>query len=411
MSVTPTLIIYTESGAATVVGTTGRTTANIPVQVGDFVVIWAGAESEVTNPLVLSLLGGLTGTLTVHQSDTTTGYAAAYIGSATVTSAGNLQGKVTGSSGSASMNVGVWVYRGHGGLGLTAKAHQAASSLPSLTFTVKASSAVACVTTDWSGQTGARTYRQVNSLNPTERGHFGDALTWHYDAYDYANTGAGGSITVGETAPTAQTPNTLAVEVLGLSNFTHDVAITPGSGAGVDTREVTYTLTGAVAKAATTTVTGTGTVFLSELAIGDVIRVPGGTGTESRIVSAIANDLSLTVSVAFTTTASAQTGSRVDQRQVTQESVASAVALSNVTASVADTVLLAANTDRIGMALYNESTAGLKLKYGSGASATSYTVSMGGGAYWVMPVPQYTGQINGIWSAANGAARITELTP
>ena len=46
---------------------------------------------------------------------------------------------------------------------------------------------------------------------------------------------------------------------------------------------------------ASTTVTGIGTVFLSELSVGDEIVVSG----ETRIVSAIASDTSLTVSVAF----------------------------------------------------------------------------------------------------------------
>ena len=47
--------------------------------------------------------------------------------------------------------------------------------------------------------------------------------------------------------------------------------------------------------AASTTVTGVGTSFLSDLSIGDEIVVSG----ETRIVTAIASDTSLTVSVAF----------------------------------------------------------------------------------------------------------------
>ena len=47
--------------------------------------------------------------------------------------------------------------------------------------------------------------------------------------------------------------------------------------------------------AASTTVTGVGTSFLSDLSIGDEIVVSG----ETRVVTAIASDTSLTVSVAF----------------------------------------------------------------------------------------------------------------
>tara|TARA_R100001377_G_scaffold79816_1_gene58285 strand:- start:272 stop:823 length:552 start_codon:yes stop_codon:yes gene_type:complete len=60
-------------------------------------------------------------------------------------------------------------------------------------------------------------------------------------------------------------------------------ALNPGDGSqGID-------------PAASTTVTGVGTLFLSELSIGDEIVVSG----ETRIVSAIASNTSLTVSVAF----------------------------------------------------------------------------------------------------------------
>jgi hypothetical protein len=168
------------------------------------------------------------------------------------------------------------------------------------------------------------------------------------------------------------------------------VPITAGSGVGVDTDEVTFNLTGTVAKTnASATVTGTGSTFTTQLVSGDVIRIPGGTSTEDRTVLTIASDTSLTVTVAFTTTASGQTGQRVAHRQVMQQGVAG----------------------RIGLILFNDSTAIAYVKYGTGASATSYTVPMGPGAYWEMPAPVYTGQVNALWSAANGAMRITELTP
>ena len=60
-------------------------------------------------------------------------------------------------------------------------------------------------------------------------------------------------------------------------------AVNPGDGSqGID-------------PAASTTVTGIGTLFLSELSVGDEIVVSG----ETRIVSTITSDTSLTVSVAF----------------------------------------------------------------------------------------------------------------
>ena len=61
----------------------------------------------------------------------------------------------------------------------------------------------------------------------------------------------------------------------------------------------TFTLTGSIDPTASTTVTGVSTLFLSEVSIGDEILV----SSETRTVSAIASDTSLTVSVATTNTA------------------------------------------------------------------------------------------------------------
>jgi len=61
------------------------------------------------------------------------------------------------------------------------------------------------------------------------------------------------------------------------------------------TKAATFTLTGTIDPAASVTVPGSGTAFLTEVSIGDEIVVSG----ETRIVTAIASDTSLTVSLAF----------------------------------------------------------------------------------------------------------------
>ena len=61
------------------------------------------------------------------------------------------------------------------------------------------------------------------------------------------------------------------------------------------TKTTTFTLTGSIDPAASTIVTGSGTAFLSELSVGDEIVV----SAETRIVSSIASDTSLVVTVAF----------------------------------------------------------------------------------------------------------------
>ena len=61
------------------------------------------------------------------------------------------------------------------------------------------------------------------------------------------------------------------------------------------TKTTTTTLTGSIDPAASTTVPGSGTAFLSEVAIGDELVV----SSETKIVTAIASDTSLTVDDAF----------------------------------------------------------------------------------------------------------------
>jgi hypothetical protein len=71
-------------------------------------------------------------------------------------------------------------------------------------------------------------------------------------------------------------------------------------------------ITGTVAKtAASQTLAGTGTAFLTELNIGQVIVVPG-TANEKAVVIAIASNTSLTVAKPFVNTATGQTATRVN---------------------------------------------------------------------------------------------------
>lgn len=76
-----------------------------------------------------------------------------------------------------------------------------------------------------------------------------------------------------------------------------------------------------------------------------------------------------------------------------------------------NTTLLAADANRLGATIYNDSNARLFVKLGAVASTTSYTVRMERQDYYEVP-GGYTGIIEGIWDpVASGSARITELTP
>jgi hypothetical protein len=94
-----------------------------------------------------------------------------------------------------------------------------------------------------------------------------------------------------DTAPTAG---------IAIYGYVRRVLATTNSGIGAantfTTNSYTSVLTGSIDPAASATVTGVGTLFTTELVVGDYITVTG----ETRQVTAIATDTSLTVGSAFT---------------------------------------------------------------------------------------------------------------
>lgn len=93
----------------------------------------------------------------------------------------------------------------------------------------------------------------------------------------------------------------------------------------------------------------------------------------------------------------------------TQPSAAGASVCSSITASQSSQTLLAANAARLGATVYNDSAAVLCLKLGAAAGLSSFTCKLAAGAYYEVPFG-YVGIIDGVWTAADGAARVTELT-
>lgn len=85
-----------------------------------------------------------------------------------------------------------------------------------------------------------------------------------------------------------------------------------------------------------------------------------------------------------------------------------------VAGSVAAQTLLAANVARKGASIANDSSADLYIKLGAGVTTTSFSYTLAakvGNICAVLEVPaDYTGVIEGLWSAAAGNARITERT-
>ncbi len=90
-------------------------------------------------------------------------------------------------------------------------------------------------------------------------------------------------------------------------------------------------LTGTVSKTSGgTTLTGSGTSFTSQLSVGQVIDVPGGSGVERRVVAGISSNTQLTVNEAWGSSASGQTCTRYASANKRQDT-----SLSNWTTSLA----------------------------------------------------------------------------
>ncbi len=82
--------------------------------------------------------------------------------------------------------------------------------------------------------------------------------------------------------------------------------------------------------------------------------------------------------------------------------------LANV-ASSASSVTLFSPSQAAGRYVFNDSSAVLYIKYGTTASATSYTVQVAAGGFYEFPQPLYKGRVDALWASANGNARCTEV--
>jgi len=82
--------------------------------------------------------------------------------------------------------------------------------------------------------------------------------------------------------------------------------------------------------------------------------------------------------------------------------------ITSVSATTTSITLLAANVNRRGAFVYNDSTAILYVNFGQTASSTQFAVQVNSETLYEMPHPAFTGELRGAWDATNGSARITE---
>lgn len=95
--------------------------------------------------------------------------------------------------------------------------------------------------------------------------------------------------------------------------------------------------------------------------------------------------------------------------EITIEAAASSV-VTRVPSSLTSTMLVAANPTRLGLLIYNDSTANQYLKLGVTASLTDFTVRLTPRMFYEVSSPIYLGQIDVISSSTNGAIQVTELS-
>jgi hypothetical protein len=88
---------------------------------------------------------------------------------------------------------------------------------------------------------------------------------------------------------------------------------------------------------------------------------------------------------------------------------ASVSTVSSVVSSASSVQLLAANVNRIGVILYNDSTQVAYVAFAATASSSAYTLKMAPGSHYESEPSVYTGVISAVWASANGSMRITEL--
>jgi hypothetical protein len=135
-------------------------------------------------------------------------------------------------------------------------------------------------------------------------------------------------------------------------------------------------------------------------------------GSESQALSTFASltpSATLSGSNAWAIAAATFKSIMVPVEATTKEASCSSATLSSVASSASSVALLASNSARRGMLVFNDSTAVLFLAYAATATTSAYTVQITPNGYWEMPKPIYPGAISGIWASANGNLRITEL--
>jgi hypothetical protein len=136
-------------------------------------------------------------------------------------------------------------------------------------------------------------------------------------------------------------------------------------------------------------------------------------GSDGSTISSVSNPFPITGSVTQGTNPWVISGTLTGiTNTVTTKEVRSATGSNSSVASTTtnSTSILASNANRLGATIYQDDTVSyLYISLGSTCTPTNFTIKIAPGGYYEVPFG-YTGAITGVWSAATGSARITELT-
>lgn len=136
----------------------------------------------------------------------------------------------------------------------------------------------------------------------------------------------------------------------------------------------------------------------------ETVKVTTSQGDVERETAAVSDP---EVAAARANVRNAMPGS-TDYGLVTRSPEPGSATVATVDQNASSVTVLAANAARRGFVIYNDSEAGLVLKFGTAASLTDFTRALPPRTSWERH-GGYTGVITGIWDAAGaGKARVTE---
>lgn len=84
-------------------------------------------------------------------------------------------------------------------------------------------------------------------------------------------------------------------------------------------------------------------------------------------------------------------------------------AYTKISASASVVDLVAENGNRVGLMIFNDAAANLFIRIDANATLTDYNLKIPAYTLYEMPYEYFTDKVTGIWDAATGTAKVTEI--